>query len=226
MLTEVVWSGSIKEPDRGKCPTRSKIWKCLAETIYTQKWQMVAAELTGEHFLSRHELTLHQILKDMYSQPQIYVHSTDLYLEYFYFLRPVDILFSTLVVGITDEVLIHKILCEFTKTELHLLFIQILCDREGLYVRDLDFLQVLTAFANRVPRNGVDDYVFEDFVKEFERKLIDPFQPRAERPRTGGATLQNRDVIDKKVEDNIIELMFKLTENEFKKTSKNPVKDL
>lgn len=74
-------------------------------------------------------------------------------------------------------------------------------------------MQIVTAFSNKVPINGLDDYAFEDFVKEFERKLIDPFQPRAERPRTGGATLQNRDVIDKKLEDNIIELMFRLTEN-------------
>lgn len=58
------------------------------------------------------------------------------------------------------------------------MLVQLLCDQEGLYVKDIDFLQIVVTYANNAVKQGLENSHFEDYIKDYEFKLIDPYLSR------------------------------------------------
>lgn len=73
----------------------------------------------------------------MHVPPAFYAHSTEAEVEYFWTLRPVDLIFSALQSEIKDEYVLCKILDYLPTAEIMYLLVQIYCDGEGHYVKDL-----------------------------------------------------------------------------------------
>jgi hypothetical protein len=79
---------------------------------------------------------LHSLARDVYAEPGLFLHATDLYLEYFFIHRPIDLVFMAVSAGAYGADLLCRIMASFSRKELQGLLLQLLCDNEAVYLKD------------------------------------------------------------------------------------------
>ena len=71
---------------------------------------------------------MHETAKGFFGNPEVIVHMTENILEYFYMLRPVDILFNIMLSNVASEAIISRIFNEHEKGEILFMLTQLYCD--------------------------------------------------------------------------------------------------
>lgn len=115
------------------------------------KKQQIIKELTPritkKSFLAVDSLPyLHQLAKDLLLLPSPYLHSTDSHLLWLCEVRPIDWTYSAVQANIRDERIFRRVLNGLPLEELLFLLVQLFCDPEGLYLKDLQLIDCLTHY--------------------------------------------------------------------------------
>ena len=90
----------------------------------------------------------------MFQEAPLYVHATDSYIEHFFALRPIDLLFMAVKAEVFDRHLLRNIMGEWERRDLQVLIIQLLCDDEGLYVMDVGLTQCFSSYTQKCLQIG------------------------------------------------------------------------
>lgn len=82
--------------------------------------------------------------RGLFGLPEFLVNSTDQGVEYLCNLRPVDRVFTAIQSSLDDEHVLMKVLADLPEVEIQFLLLQIYCDPNGQYLKDLQLIDCMT----------------------------------------------------------------------------------
>lgn len=101
----------------------------------------VAKEKIAQTFATS---VLHEMNRGLFGLPEFLVNSTDQGVEYLCNLRPVDRVFTAIQSSLDDEHVLMKVLADLPEVEIQFLLLQIYCDPNGQYLKDLQLIDCMT----------------------------------------------------------------------------------
>lgn len=108
---------------------------------------------------------LHEMNRALFGGPEFLVNSTDQGVEYLCNLRPVDRVFAAIQSTLDDEHVLMKVLADLPEVEIQYLLLQIYCDPNGQYLKDLQLIECMTQYQRRLLSHGGED--FDPFQRDF-----------------------------------------------------------
>lgn len=108
---------------------------------------------------------LHEMARGLFGLPEFLINSTDQGVEYICNLRPVDRVFAAIQSNLDNEHVLLKILTELPELEIQCLLIQIYCDPNGQYLKDMQLIDCMTQYHHRLLNHGGED--FDPFQRDF-----------------------------------------------------------
>lgn len=112
---------------------------------------------------------LHELTRGLFGLPEFLVHSTDQGVEYLCQLRPVDHVFGAILSSLDDEHVLMKVLRDLPEVEIQYLLLQIYCDPNGQYLKDLQLIDCMTQYQRRLLTHGGED--FDPFQRDFYEQV-------------------------------------------------------
>lgn len=103
--------------------------------------------------------------RGLFGLPEFLVHSTDQGVEYLCQLRPIDRVFGAIISSLDDEHVLLKVLSDLPEVEIQFLLLQIYCDPNGQYLKDLQLIDCMNQYQHRLFTHGGEE--FDPFQKDF-----------------------------------------------------------